>query len=154
MDLFTSHHIFTEGEIYSRHEILLENYCKTIHIEAKTLVEMVRRQFLPALLDYQDTLTCSIQGKKAVADLPCTAESKLLTKLSGYYDSLSDLTETLAEEILTAEGIDDMEKGSFFYHDSILPKMEEIRAIADAAEELLPDDILPYPSYEQLLFSI
>ena len=154
VDLFTSHHIFTEGEIYSRHEILLENYCKTLHIEAKTLQEILQRQFLPALLDYQDTLTYSIQGKKAVADLPCTAETKLLTKLAGYYEDLSDLTEKLAADTVTVEGIEDMEKASFLYHDTILSDMEEIRSIADAAEELLPDDILPYPNYEQLLFYV
>ncbi len=154
VDLFTSHHIFTEGEIFSRHEILLENYCKTIHIETKTLQEMVRRQFLPALLEYQDALTYSIQGKKAVADLPCVAETKLLTTLSGYYDSITDLVEKLAKDTETVEGIEDMEKASFFYHDTILPAMEEIRSLADAAEELLPEDILPYPNYEQLLFSI
>ena len=154
VDLFTSHGIFTEGEIYSRHEILLENYCKTLHIEAKTLQEILQRQFLPALLDYQDTLTYSIQGKKAVADLPCTAETKLLTKLAGYYEDLSDLAEKLAADTVTVEGIEDMEKASFFYHDTILAEMEEIRSLADAAEELLPDDILPYPNYEQLLFYV
>ena len=154
VDLFTSHGIFTEGEIYSRHEILLENYCKTLHIEAKTLQEMLQRQFLPALLDYQDTLTYSIQGKKAVADLPCTAETKLLTKLAGYYEYLSDLTEKLAADTVTVEGIEDTETASFFYHDTILAEMEDIRAIADAAEELLPEDILPYPNYEQLLFYV
>ena len=154
VDLFTSHGIFTEGEIYSRHEILLENYCKTLHIEAKTLQEILQRQFLPALLDYQDTLTYSIQGKKAVADLPCTAETKLLTKLAGYYEDLSDLAEKLAADTVTVEGIEDMEKASFLYHDTILSDMEEIRSIADAAEELLPDDILPYPNYEQLLFYV
>ena len=154
VDLFTSHGIFTEGEIYSRHEILLENYCKTLHIEAKTLQEILQRQFLPALLDYQDTLTYSIQGKKAVADLPCTAETKLLTKLAGYYEDLSDLAEKLAADTVTVEGIEDMEKASFFYHDTILAEMGEIRSLADAAEELLPDDILPYPNYEQLLFYV
>ena len=154
VELFTSHNIFTEGEIYSRHEILLENYCKTLHIEAKTLQEMVRRQFLPTLLEYQDSLTYSIQGKRSVADLPCKAELKLLTTFADYYDKLTDCVEKLEADTIAVEAIEDMEKASFFYHDTIIPTMEEIRVLADEAETLLPDGILPYPSYEELLFSI
>lgn len=154
IDLFVSHSIFTESEIFSRHEILLENYCKTIHIEAKTLQEMVRRQFLPTVLEYQDVLTQSIQGKRTVADLPCTAECKLLKTLAESYEKLSAKSEELLSEISTVEAIDDMEKASFYYYETIIPKMEEIRVIADQTEELLPDDMLPYPSYEELLFSI
>ncbi len=154
IDLFTSHHIFTEGEIFSRHEILLENYCKTLHIEAKTLLDMVRRQFLPTLLEYQDTLTYSIQGKRSVADLPCKAETKLLTTLADYYEQLTDGVEKLSADIAAVEAIEDLEAASFFYHGTIIPEMEEIRLIADKAEELLPDGLLPYPGYEELLFSV
>ncbi len=152
--LFTSHHIFTEGEIYSRYEILLENYCKTMHIEARTLREMVCRQFMPALLDYQDELCVTIGDKESAAGLKCEAEKKLLTRLSGYYDEIAALTEKFGDDIKAAEDIEDMKEASFFYHDTILPAMEEIRSLCDAAEELMPDDILPYPSYEDLLYSI
>ena len=154
IDLFVSHHIFTEGEIFSRHEILLENYCKTLHIEAKTLVEMVRRQFLPALLGYQDTLSRSIRNKRSVADLPCTAECKLLKKLAGYYEDLTEQLEQLTTDIVTVESMEEMEKASFFYYETIIPVMEKIRTIADQTEELLPEGVLPYPNYEQLLFSV
>lgn len=154
MDLFTSHHIFTESEIYSRHEILLENYCKTLHIEAKTLQDMVVRQFLPAVMKYIDKLTTSISQAKAVASLPCTAETKLLTLFSGYYEDIFTLQEKLAADTVTAEGMTDLAETAKFYHDVVLEDMEKLREVADKAEEYLPDELLPYPSYEKLLFSV
>ncbi|MDO4331593.1 MAG: glutamine synthetase III [Eubacteriales bacterium] len=155
IDLFTKHHIFTKTEILSRYEILLENYCKTLHIEAKTLQDMIRRDFLPALMTYTDEISCSISGKKAVvADLPCTAECKLLTKLSGYYEDIYSAEETLEADTAKAEAMTDMQEAAYFYHETILADMAAIRSVADAAEEYLPDEILPYPNYEQLLFSV
>lgn len=154
IDLFTSHSIFTETEIHSRYEILLENYCKTIHIEAKTLRDMVQCQFLPTVMKFTEKLTTSIQGKKAVADLPCTAELKLLTKLSNTYDEISVLTEKLEADTLTAESMTDVLETAKFYHETILPDMDTLRAAADEAETYLPDDMLPYPSYDELLFTV
>ncbi len=152
--LFTKHKIFTKGEIYSRYEILLENYVKTLHIESKTMQDMVRRDFLPALMKYTDQVTCSISGKKAVADLPCTAETKLLQKLAGYYESIYDAEEKLEADTKTAEGMEDTLEAANFYHEVILADMAAIRSAADAAEEYIPDEILPYPNYEELLFSV
>ena len=150
--LFTKHKIYTESEIYSRYEILLENYCKTLHIEAKTLQDMVRRDFLPALMEYTDEISCSVSGKKAVADLPCTAEIKLLSKLSGYYEEIFAAEEKLEADTKTAEGIADMLEAANFYHGTVLADMAAVRSAADAAEEYIPDSILPYPNYESLLF--
>lgn len=138
--LFTSHHIFTETEIFSRYEILLENYVKTIHIEAKTLYSMVEQQFMPALLHYTDTLSSSIADKKAVADLPCTAETALLKDISAAYESLYTLSEKLAADTAEAEGLTDNAKASFFYHDTIIKDMDDIRAVADKAEVKLPKE--------------
>lgn len=152
--LFTSHHIFTETEIFSRYEILLENYVKTIHIEAKTLYSMVEQQFMPALLHYTDTLSSSIADKKAVADLPCTAETALLKDMSAAYESLYTLSEKLAADTAEAEGLTDNTKASFFYHDTIIKDMDDIRAVADKAEVKLPKEFLPYPSYEEMLFYV
>ncbi|MGN0243036.1 MAG: glutamine synthetase III [Lachnospiraceae bacterium] len=154
VELFTKHHIFTEGEIHSRYEILMENYCKTLHIETKTLQDMMRREFLPSLSAYCNQLAVGIQQKQAVSALSCTGEKKLLEKLSGYYEKLFDLEETLEADTATAESMEDMLALAGYYCDTILPDMEAIRSIADSAEEYMPDSALPYPNYEQLLFSL
>lgn len=152
--LFTKHHVFTETEIRSRYEILLEDYCKLLHIEAKTLKDMICRDFLPALSAYTDQLACGIQTKKQVATLPCNGAQKLLATLSSYYEELFELEEKLVADTLIAESIIDMLEAAKYYHETIIPDMEEIRVIADLTEGYLPDDVLPYPNYEQLLFSI
>ena len=154
VDLFTSHHIFTETEIHSRYEILLENYVKTLHIEAKTLQSMLRKEFLPALSEYCDTLTSSIVSKKEAASLPCTAETKLLTKLSDLQEKIYDLLDTLDADVATAEGISGSKEAADYYYETIIPDMDSIRVYADQAEEFIPDGYLPYPTYEELLFSV
>ncbi len=153
--LFTSHHVFTKGEMESRYEILMEDYSKTIHIEAKTLQDMIRRQFLPALMSYIDEITCSVSGKKAVlASLPCTAEEKLITKLSGYYETIYAAEEKLEADTATAEGMSDVKDTAMFYHDTILADMAAIRETADLAETYIPKDLMPYPDYADLLFYV
>ena len=154
IDLFTSHGIFTESEIYSRFEILSENYCKTIHIEAKTLQSMLIKEFLPALMSYTDELTASIEMKKSVANLACLAETKLLTNLSECYEKLFAQLEKFTDDVKKAESMEDGIELAKFYHSEILPQMEDLRTVADYAEEFIPDEFLPYPTYEQLLFSV
>ena len=155
LELFTRHHIFTEQEIISRYEILLENYCKTIHIEAKTMQDMVRSQFLPALRCYIDQVTGSIRGIKAVsAALPSAAAEKLLAVLCDSYERICDAEEHLEADTKTAEGIDDMQEAAFFCRSTLIPRMEALRATADDAERYLPENLLPYPSYEKLLFCV
>lgn len=153
--LFTGHHIFTKQEMFSRYEILLENYCKTLHIEAKTMQDMIRREFLPALMTYTDQISRSVSSKTAVlTDLSCAAEKKLLSKLSGYYESIYSAEEKLEADTAAAEGMEHMPAAASFYHETVLADMEALRSIVDAAEEYLPDSILPYPNYEKLLFSV
>ena len=152
--LFTRHKIFTEGEIFSRYEILLENYVKTLHIEARTMQDMIRRDFLPALMKYTDQVSGSISAKKAAAGLPCTAETRLLQKLAGCYESIYDGEEKLEADTKKAEGMEDTMEAASFYHEVILSDMAAIRSAADAAEEYIPDELLPYPNYEKLLFSV
>ena len=152
--LFTKHHVFTEGEIHSRYEILLEDYCKTLHIEAKTMKDMICRDFLPALSKYTTKLALAIQTKSQLTDIPCTGERNLLSTLSNAYDDLYSLEEKLESQTLAAESMDDILETAKYYCNLVIPYMNEIRLIADSVEEYLPDDILPYPNYEQLLFSL
>ena len=155
IQLFTKHGIFTKEEIYSRYEILLESYCKVIIIEAKTLEEMVRKDFLPAVTTYVSELSKEALQKKSLSSSISTAyEEALLTLLSNSVDTIYDNILSLHKNIKEAEDISDTQKQSVFCHDVLLAKMEEIRNLVDEMEPNIPDRILPYPTYEKLLFSI
>ncbi|MFR5245913.1 MAG: glutamine synthetase type III, partial [Clostridium sp.] len=155
IELFTKHHVLTKEELFSRYEILLEDYAKTIHIEAKTMEEMVQKDFLPSLFSYVNDLACTGSTKKElVPGITTKAEEKLITKLSGLADTISDELDTLKEMIGTAEGMDDYLKAGTYYHDTILAEMETIRLAVNDAEVLIPEDYLPYPTYDALLFYI
>ena len=153
--LFTKHHIFTESEIHSRYEILLENYNKSIHIEAKTMIDMVQKQFLPTLMEYIDKTVTTASKKKAFAEgISVNAETALLEKLSGQYDAIYDGVAKLIADTDTAEAMaDELEKAKY-YQGTILTDMAELRAVADEAEALIPDDMLPYPDDAKLLFYV
>ena len=153
--LFTSHHIFTEGEVRSRYAILLENYCKTLHVEAKTMGMMVRGQFLPAVLDSMDHLAASINGCKAAAPAAsCAALQTRLEQLAASYGKIDAAQSKLEEALAKAEALGDGQEAAWFYHDEVLPAMDDVRSLADAAEVYLPAGALPYPDYSELLFSV
>ncbi len=153
--LFEKHGIFTDSEIESRYEILLENYSKTIHIESLTLKDMVLSEFLPSVGDYTDQLVASVSAKKALdAGLGSKADLKVIKLLSESYDKIFDLTEKLSADTDKAEGIEDSLAQAKYYHETIISDMEEIRKEADAIEGYLPDGVLPYPKYEDILFYI
>ena len=153
--LFTKHGIFTESEIDSRYEILLENYVKTLHIEAKTLIDMLYHEFLPGTLKYSDTLAQSIILKKQAVEGICVkALEDSLKTISANYSKLYELGEKLKADVLTAEGIEDYLKAAIYYKDTIIADMSSIREVADATEVLMPSDALPYPSYADMLFYV
>ncbi len=153
--LFTKHGIFTESEINSRYEILLENYNKTLHIEAKTMIDMVYHQFLPGVEGYMNELADTIIKKKqAVSGVSCKAEEKTLQVVSDNYDKIYDLVEKLKTDTEKAEAIEDSLQMADFYKDTVISDMESLRAVADATEEIIPEDALPYPSYGKILFYV
>lgn len=155
IQLFTKHAIYTKGEIESRYEILLENYSKTLHIEAKTLLEMMTKDLLPSLLTYEEQVAEAGAKKKAFsASISTIREEELLDKLISLYEQISKYSEELGAMVATAEGMEDSLASAEYYQSQILPKMDEVRICADEAESLIPDDLLPYPTYSQLLFSI
>lgn len=155
IQLFTKHAIYTKGEIESRYEILLENYSKTLHIEAKTLLEMMTKDLLPSLLTYEEQVAEAGAKKKAFsASISTIREEELLDKLTSLYEQISKHSEELGAMVATAEGMEDSLASAEYYQSHILPKMDEVRICADEAESLIPDDLLPYPTYSQLLFSI
>ena len=155
VSLFTKHHIFTKEEILSRYEILLENYVKTICIEARTMKEMLVRDFLPSANTYAGKLAGETTAKKSLLpDLCTSAEEELVSQITGTYQKLSSGTETLSVLLDKVSAFDDMHKAAVFCHDRVLSKMDELRAIADETESLIPETLLPYPTYGQLLFSL
>ena len=154
-ELFVKHHIFTESELDSRYEILLENYSKTLHIESLTLKDMVVSQFLPALGEYTDSLVASVTAKKALDPQPgCKADMKLIKLLGDSYDRIFELTQKLEEDTKKAEETEDSLKQATFYHDVIISDMNEIREAADSVEVYIPARYLPYPKYDEILFYI
>ena len=155
--LLTSHHIFTHAELHSRYEIKLENYVKTLHIEANTLVEIIQKDLLPAVTTYMEKLAQTAALKKSVVpDISVSSEAALLTKLTGLSESMVKDLERLKEDTAMAEyEVDkDLLKSAKLYQSVVLTDMEKVRVSADAAEALIPDSILPYPTYGKLLFSI
>ena len=153
--LFTKHHIFTESEIKSRYEILLENYAKTIHVEAKTMLDMVNHQFMPALSKtMDDILTVASKKKDFDLTLSVKTEKALLVKLSAAYDAIYDAVEKLEKDTKHAEEMEDELALAKFYQETILADMNEVRGYADEAEGLIPKENLPYPDYADMLFYV
>lgn len=153
--LFTKHHIYTEEEIRSRHDILLENYAKTIAIEARTMVDILSRDFLPALLSYTGAVASSTSSKKALLpDLKTDAEEALVRKLSNCYEILADGVQDLKEQLTKTEKEEDLKRSAFLSRNLLIPSLEHLGTAASEAEALIPEDLLPYPSYDQLLFSL
>ncbi len=155
VELFTKHHIFTKDEIFSRYEILLENYAKTVLIEARTMAEMLTKDFLPALSAYAGETARNAASKKAfLPALSVDSEEILVKKLTAAYETATAGIAQLTGLISDAENIEDMQKAAEFCYSAILTKMEELRLAANEAEALIPDSILPYPTYDKLLFSL
>jgi len=153
--LFTTHDIYTEKEIESRYEILLENYTKTLHIESCTLKEMMYHDFMPAVEAYLDDLTQQILRKKKVSEsLSTAAQSGMLEKISAKYELLAKAILKLEEDIDAAEAITDELAKAAFYHDPVFADMEEIRSYADYIEAYIPDKYLPYPTYSKILYYV
>lgn len=153
--LFTKHQILTKEEIFSRYEIHLENYAKTIHIEAKTMFQIMSRDFLPSMLSYMSAVSEEICRKKtALPGIPTACEEKLLKDLTGYYEAITADTAALDDVTKTAESMSDVLEQGMYYHNTVLSLMDTLRASADAAELLIPDEYLSYPTYDKLLFSV
>jgi len=154
INLFTKHKVFTEDEIRSRYEILLENYCKTIHIESLTMQEMVRKDFAYGMLAYMKDLSCEAAQKKAVlTETKGSVEEKILTILDTTAEEIMQKLEKLNKDTLAAESKNDEQNKADYYESVILKDMEDLRESVDHAENLIPDQYLPYPTYGELLFS-
>ncbi len=153
--MLTSHKIFSPAELHSRYEILLENYSKTVNIEALTMVDMAKKEILPAVEKYTKSLADTLAAKKAaVAGLPCKYETATVTKLSELSDSIADATDDLEAEIEKFQAIEDVTEAANDIRDVILGKMDSLRAVCDEAETITAKEFWPFPTYSDLLFSV
>ncbi len=156
IDLFTKHKIFTAAEMHSRYEILLDNYCKTLNIEALTMVDMAKKQIVPAVLSYLKDVSTTAAQKKAISeDIPCDLEESLVRKLSALASCFYKKTEALESALLEAKNYEgDLQKEADHYKDDVFTAMQEMRAVADELETLLGKEYWPFPSYSDLLFRV
>ena len=155
VDMLTSLGVFTKAEIESRYEITLENYCKTVNIEALTMVDMARKDILPAVVGYTKELTESYIAKKnSVPTLPAKYESKVIERLSTLTDEIDEAADALEKVTLDYKSISDVTKASEMIRDTMLGKMAELRIACDEAETLVSKKYWPFPTYGDLLFGV
>ena len=155
MDMLMGHKVFSEAEIRSRYEIMLENYCKTVVIEGRTMVDMARKEILPAVEGYTAKLASAVCAKKAVDPaIACSYESGLVKKLSGLADEMDAAAAALEEALAKVESISDITEEANMIRDVILPDMDSLRAPADKAETLTAAGDWPFPTYGELLFGV
>ena len=155
VQMLISQGVFSMAELRSRYEITLENYCKTVTIEANTMIEMVRREILPAIEAYVGSVAETAAKKKsAVPDLECRSEKKVITKLSVLSDLIDKNAEALEASMAKLLTESDTSVSAFAVRDDILPKMAQLRAVADEAETLTAKGYWPFPGYGELLFSV
>ena len=147
--------VLTKTEMHSRYEVEVEHYSKVINIEALTMLEMLRKQVMPAVAGYSSEVASAAAAKQAVSDkLSVRSETKLLEKLSAGADELSDAIDQLQEAVDQATAESDEPAKSYLYHDAVLPAMEEARKASDTLERICSEDYWPLPSYSRMLYYV
>ena len=154
VQMLTAHKVLSYTELCSRCEIQLENYCKTVIIEANTMVDMARRQILPAIREYTTELANTLAVKKAVsATVACSYESKLLEKLSALSDQIADKADALQQAVANLSKTEGVVQEACAIRDNVLTAMAQLRLSADEAETATAEKYWPFPTYGELLFS-
>ena len=149
------HRIFSESEIRSRYEIMLDNYCKTIVIEARTMSDMASRDILPAIEAYAADIAAAVSAKQSIMpDLPCTYEKSRIRKLSMLVDQIDDAVRVLEDALISLGLVSDVTTQANMIRDEILPDMNLLRAPVDEAETLTAAKYWPFPTYGELLFGV
>ena len=153
--MLTAHKVLTVPELHSRCEIMLENYCKTVIIEANTMIDMARKQILPAVQGYTAELAGGVAAKKAVStDIACGYESGLIARLSLLTDQIAAKTDELEAAVLELKGAVDVTQEAYAIRDAVIGKMAALRTVADEAETLTAGKYWPFPTYGELLFGV
>ena len=154
-DMLVSHGIFSMAELHSRYEITLENYCKTVNIEGQTMVEMARREILPAIEAYAHELACTAAAKHGfIPGAACRYESSTVKRLSDLADSIDAAASHLEEKLQLCRETADTTEAAVAVRDTVLPAMAELRLPCDEAETITAERYWPFPTYEKLLFGV
>ena len=147
--------VYTETELRSRYEIMLENYCKTIEIEARTMSEMVSKEILPAVESYTASIADTAEKKlRLVPGLGCSYEKHLVQKLSALADGIEKGGLALDETLAALSTVTETTQLAEEIRDRLLPNMAELRAAADEAEVLTAKEFWPFPTYGEILFAL
>ena len=155
VDMLTSHKVFTERELESRMEIMLDNYCKTVIIEANTMAEMAKCSIAPAVEKFTASLAKNASIKKSLdGSLPCVYETSIVKKLSILTDKIDMAVDELKTSLVEIQDVTGIIEESVMIRDEILRKMSELRIVCDEAETLTSKEYWPYPSYGDILFSV
>ena len=155
LDMLVRHKVYTESELRSRYEIQLENYCKTVRIEALAMVDISRKEILPAVESYVSGLASAVGAKKAIdAELPWGYEKKQLRRLASLVDAIDDRVDALEEKLIRLDTLSGSMEEAAFIRDEILPGMGALRAAADEAETQTAASYWPFPTYGDLLFGV
>ena len=153
--LFSTHGVLTESEMKSRYEILLENYCKVIHIEALTMLDMAKRDILPAISAYvKDLCDAALAKRSFIATADCTFEEKIVDKLSRLTTCIVEKIDTLDSALIGVKSVTDILDEAVYYKDHVFAAMNELRAVVDESEVMTSSKYWPYPTYGELLFSV
>ena len=154
IELFTKHKVFSEAEMRARYEINLENYVKTVNIEALTMIDMARRDIYPAVSDFAANIADNIASRRKVCPDAHPAEEKLLYRITALSDELYDSIEALEKAVDGSRECENYTQSANYYKDEVIGAMKRLRAAADSLEELTSAEYWPYPSYGDLLFSL
>lgn len=155
IELFKKHNILTEVEIHSRYEILLENYCKVLHIEALTMLDMAKKDIMPAVSEYIKELTDTALAKKSLsADIPTGVEEQLIIKLSRLLECFYNKINLLEDSLINTKEYKTVEELSTYYRQTVFAHMQELRAVSDEMEVCTASKYWPFPTYAELLFGI
>ena len=150
----TKHHVFSEQEIHSRYEIMMETYCKTLHIEALTMVDMVKAKIIPACIDYQNELIKLLERKKAGGGYDISLEDHLLSSIAKLSACLLKKLTVLENTLLECGEGQDVLIHATYYRDKVCTAMSELRVVVDELETLVAKKHWPLPSYAEMLYSV
>ncbi|MBR6386605.1 MAG: glutamine synthetase III [Ruminococcus sp.] len=153
MYIFKKFGIYSESELNARTEVLLETYSKTIRIEARTMIEMARKQLIPATLEYVHRLSEAIAVKNQINISSCT-EQKMAERLSDLADAFYDSTNNLEVQVNKACEVKNIPEQARFFHDKVLAEMERMRTTADTIERIMPSSHWPIPDYSQMIYNV